>query len=125
MHHSLCIILSNMVLRFAVNIPDSGLGLLPLQAALSMSSKLGNLASNYGRALSSNHVASELQVYNICDGSDVYEDEFYNIARDARGICQPTLILVALRLGIDRVTPIYWDAVKEIIRSRNSIGVAG
>lgn len=37
----------------------------------------------------------------------------------------PTLILVGIRLGIDRVTPAYWEALKESLKLPQSIGIAG
>lgn len=37
----------------------------------------------------------------------------------------PTLILLGIRLGIDRVTPAYWDNLKEMIRYPQSVGIAG
>lgn len=37
----------------------------------------------------------------------------------------PTLVLVGIRLGIDRVTPVYWDALKACLQMPQSIGIAG
>lgn len=47
------------------------------------------------------------------------------VARDADGTFHPTLILLGTRLGIDRVTPVYWDAVKATLCLPQSIGIAG
>ena len=59
------------------------------------------------------------------DGSDIYEDGFMDVARPDGGRFWPTLILVGIRLGIDRVTPVYWEALKASLRMRQSIGIAG
>lgn len=37
----------------------------------------------------------------------------------------PTLILVGIRLGIDRVTPAYREALKAVLQLPQSIGIAG
>lgn len=37
----------------------------------------------------------------------------------------PTLILVGIRLGIDRVTPSYWPSLRESLRLPQSVGIAG
>jgi cysteine protease ATG4 len=37
----------------------------------------------------------------------------------------PTLILVGTRLGIEKVTPAYWEALKSSLQMSQSIGIAG
>lgn len=37
----------------------------------------------------------------------------------------PTLILVGTRLGIDKVTPVYWEALIASLQMPQSIGIAG
>jgi cysteine protease ATG4 len=37
----------------------------------------------------------------------------------------PTLILLGVRLGIDRITPAYWEALKTALHLPQSIGIAG
>lgn len=59
------------------------------------------------------------------DGSDVYEDSFRKVAISSDGTFQPTLVLVGIRLGIDRVTPVYWEALKAILQMKQSVGIAG
>lgn len=59
------------------------------------------------------------------DGADVYEDTFMKLAKAKGGIFTPTLILMGIRLGIDRVTPVYWEALKAVLRVSQSIGIAG
>lgn len=59
------------------------------------------------------------------DGSDVYEDKFMGIAKsDGLGF-KPTLILVGTRLGLDKITPVYWEALKSSLQMPQSIGIAG
>ncbi len=66
-----------------------------------------------------------MRVYITGDGSDVYEDSFMKVAQpDGQAFC-PTLVLAGIRLGIDRVTPVYWEALKASLRMRQSIGIAG
>lgn len=59
------------------------------------------------------------------DGADVYEDKFFDLAKPGDGSFTPTLILVGIRLGIDRVTPAYWDALKASLQLSQSVGIAG
>ena len=77
------------------------------------------------RALSEVHISTGLKVYMTGDGSDVYEDTFLKIARADEGSFQPTLVLVGIRLGIDRVTPVYWEALKASLQLPQSVGIAG
>lgn len=80
---------------------------------------------NYCRALSNVYGDAGLRVYITGDGSDVYEDSFMKKAKDAHGSFHPTLVLVGIRLGIDRVTPVYWEALKASLQLPQSIGIAG
>ncbi|KAI9830267.1 MAG: hypothetical protein M1819_005794 [Sarea resinae] len=66
-----------------------------------------------------------LRVYITGDGSDVYEDSVMNVAKAEDGSFRPTLLLVGIRLGIDRVTPVYWEALKASLQMPQSVGIAG
>lgn len=46
-------------------------------------------------------------------------------AKDQKGFFRPTMVLVGIRLGIDRVTPVYWEALKASLQLPQSIGIAG
>lgn len=59
------------------------------------------------------------------DGADVYQDKLFRIAGGAGQEFQPVLILVGIRLGIDRVNPVYWEALKNTLQLPQSIGIAG
>ena len=59
------------------------------------------------------------------DGADVYQDSFMKLAKADGGSFIPTLILVGIRLGIDRITPAYWDALKAVVQIPQAIGIAG
>ncbi|KAL8663288.1 MAG: hypothetical protein Q9202_004037 [Teloschistes flavicans] len=77
------------------------------------------------QTLGHDHKTSFLKVYINGDGADVYEDKFLSLATaGGRGFI-PTLILVGIRLGIDRVTPVYWEALKASLQLPQSIGIAG
>ncbi|KAJ5555471.1 hypothetical protein N7535_007909 [Penicillium sp. DV-2018c] len=65
-----------------------------------------------------------LKVY-VTDTSDVYEDKFAHVAHDKAGKIQPTLILIGTRLGIDNVTPVYWDGLRAALTYPQSVGIAG
>jgi len=77
------------------------------------------------RALSHEHQSTGLKVYMNGDGADVYEETFFKLAKGNSGAFTPTLILVGIRLGIDRVTPAYWDALKASLQLPQSVGIAG
>ncbi|TVY21950.1 putative cysteine protease atg4 [Lachnellula arida] len=77
------------------------------------------------QALTNSHEPSELRVYITGDGSDVYEDTFMGIAKPDGSTFKPTLILVGTRLGLDKVTPVYWEALKTSLQMPQSIGIAG
>lgn len=66
-----------------------------------------------------------LRVYSTGDGPDVYEDSFMKIARPDGSEFHPTLILVGTRLGIDKITPVYWEALIASLQMPQSVGIAG
>ncbi|EPS37461.1 hypothetical protein H072_8846 [Dactylellina haptotyla CBS 200.50] len=66
-----------------------------------------------------------LKVYITGDGGDVYEDAFRKVAISDHGVFHPTLVLVGIRLGIERVTPVYWEALKSSLMMPQSVGIAG
>lgn len=65
-----------------------------------------------------------MKVYSTGDGPDVYEDDFMRIAQQGEEF-HPTLILVGTRLGIDKITPVYWQALIASLQMPQSIGIAG
>lgn len=67
----------------------------------------------------------DLRVYVTNDNSNVYQDKFMSIARSDSGYIRPTLILLGTRLGIDNVTPVYWDALTAVLQYPQSVGIAG
>lgn len=71
------------------------------------------------------HKEAGLRVYISGDGADVYEDKLKQIAIEDDGEWYPTLILVGTRLGIDKITPVYWEALKASLQMTQSIGIAG
>jgi len=72
-----------------------------------------------------NNENSKLRVYITGDGSDVYEDAFMSVAKPDGLSFRPTLILVGTRLGLDKITPVYWEALKASLQMSQSIGIAG
>jgi cysteine protease ATG4 len=76
------------------------------------------------RALA-NAYESTLRVYSTGDGPDVYEDNFMKIAKPDGTTFHPTIILVGTRLGIDKITPVYWEALVASLQMQQSIGIAG
>ncbi|KAH7395719.1 putative cysteine protease atg4 [Cadophora sp. MPI-SDFR-AT-0126] len=77
------------------------------------------------QALTNDHGPSELRVYLTGDGLEVYEDSFMKIAKPDGKSFKPTLILVGTRLGLDKITPVYWEALKSALQMPQSIGIAG
>ncbi|TGZ83328.1 hypothetical protein EX30DRAFT_362821 [Ascodesmis nigricans] len=67
---------------------------------------------------------TNLRVYVTTDGGDVYEDSFFNVAKEGDTF-HPTLLLIPIRLGIRGVTPVYWEALKATIQLPSSVGIAG
>lgn len=66
-----------------------------------------------------------LRVYSTGDGPDVYRDRFMRVARPDGKTFHPTLILVGTRLGIDKITPVYWEALTMALKMPQSVGIAG
>jgi cysteine protease ATG4 len=66
-----------------------------------------------------------LKVYITGDGLEVYEESFMSIAKSDGVNFTPTLILVGTRLGTDKITPVYWEALKSSLQMPQSIGIAG
>ena len=109
-------------------IQDSGLDHLQRQNAYSERDSRISLRSkraNALRALSNRHAEVGLRVYVTGDGPDVFEDVLFKIAKGDTQYFQPTLLLVGTRLGIDRVTPVYWEALKGALHLPQSVGIAG
>ncbi|KAI1496034.1 protease required for autophagy [Biscogniauxia marginata] len=72
-----------------------------------------------------NATEPSLRVYSTGDGPDVYEDNFMKIAKPDGTTFHPTVILVGTRLGIDKITPVYWEALIASLQMPQSIGIAG
>ncbi|KAG9228809.1 putative cysteine protease atg4 [Amylocarpus encephaloides] len=77
------------------------------------------------QALTNNRESSELRVYITGDGADVYEESFMRIAKPDGKTFSPTLVLVGTRLGVDKITPVYWEALKGSLQMPQSMGIAG
>ncbi|KAL1962815.1 hypothetical protein VTN77DRAFT_9184 [Rasamsonia byssochlamydoides] len=77
------------------------------------------------QALSNEYRDAGLNVYVTSDSSDVYEDKFREIACGESDHINPTLILLGIRLGIDRVTPVYWKSLEATLKHPQSVGIAG
>lgn len=82
-------------------------------------------AYRWVRILSSQCEQLKLRVYVTNDTSDVYQDKFMSIACDDSGRINPTLILLGIRLGIDHITPVYWDGLRAVLQYPQSVGIAG
>ncbi|KAL9052320.1 MAG: hypothetical protein Q9162_005464 [Coniocarpon cinnabarinum] len=76
-------------------------------------------------ALVSRHQEVGLRAYVTGDGPEVYERTMFEIAKADKDVFNPTLLLVGTRLGIDQVTPAYWEALKAAVQLPQSIGIAG
>ncbi|GEM07720.1 cysteine protease ATG4 [Rhodotorula toruloides] len=66
-----------------------------------------------------------LEVVSCVDGT-VYESEVVAAStKDGEKWKRPVLVLINVRLGIDGVNPIYYEAIKGIFRLSQSVGIAG
>jgi len=79
------------------------------------------------KELSTECAAAGLRVYVTPSASEVYADRFRSIAAASPSdpTIMPTLILLGIRLGLDRITPVYHEALKSILTYPQSIGIAG
>ncbi|KAL1915830.1 uncharacterized protein VTP21DRAFT_6218 [Calcarisporiella thermophila] len=78
-------------------------------------------ASSAIKALVTSYETSQLTVYSANDGV-IYRDQ---IAKLSPGGFRPLLILIPIRLGTDRLNPIYHHALKAYLRLPQSVGIAG
>lgn len=118
--------LSSMVLQLAESILANGLVRLLQQDASSRSClRLTCVYTDQDRALMENQEQSDLRIYVNCDGADVDEQLFMDIAKPDRTTFHPTLVLLGTRLGLDKITPAYWDSLKSTLQMPQSIGIAG
>ncbi|KAL8243924.1 hypothetical protein R6Q59_010182 [Mikania micrantha] len=78
-------------------------------------------------ALSTECAAAGLRVYVTPNTSDVYEDRFRRLSAKSEidPNIIPTLILLGTRLGPDRITPVYYEALKQSFTLPQSVGIAG
>ncbi|OAA81896.1 Peptidase C54 [Akanthomyces lecanii RCEF 1005] len=76
------------------------------------------------KALANTH-ETNMRVYTTGDSPDVYEDSFMATAKSGDGVFKPTVILISTRLGIDKITPVYWEALISALQMPQSLGIAG
>lgn len=77
------------------------------------------------QALTDAHPQANLKVYSTGHSPDVYEDAFMSVASADQSGLSPVLVLVGVRLGIDRVTPVYWDSLSALLKLPQTVGIAG
>ncbi|CAG8664043.1 9210_t:CDS:2, partial [Paraglomus brasilianum] len=81
------------------------------------SQALKALVENFSDANMSVYVATEGVVYK----NEVYKEALRNSEENFRSV----LILVAIRLGISSLNPVYYEGVKACLRFPESVGIAG
>ncbi|GMM50321.1 cysteine protease [Starmerella bacillaris] len=64
--------------------------------------------------------SEEFSVYRS-DGTDVYEKEVLKMLDCPK----PVLVLCNLRLGIQNITPVYYEGLKSLLAAKQSVGIAG
>lgn len=77
------------------------------------------------RALTEKYEPSNLRIYLTGDGPEVYEEAFLSTAKSDGANFEPTLILVGTRLGLEQITPVYWQALEACLQMPQSVGIAG
>ena len=75
------------------------------------------------RALADAYPACGMRVHITFDGN-VYSDSFHKTAV-VDGVFQPTLLLCAIRIGIESIHRVYFEALKATLQMPQSVGVAG
>lgn len=68
---------------------------------------------------------SGLRVHIGSDSGDIYENDVFKVAKDEEGKFQPILILLGVRLGVENINKLYWDSLKAILQSSESVGISG
>lgn len=68
---------------------------------------------------------SGLSVYIGSDSGDIYENDVFKVAKDDTGVFQPVLILLGVRLGVESINKLYWNSLKSILQSSESVGISG
>jgi cysteine protease ATG4 len=66
-----------------------------------------------------------LQVFIGSDSGDIYEQDLFKVIKGDGGAFRPTLVLLGVRLGIDNVNILYWQSLKDLLGSSESVGIAG
>lgn len=106
-------------------------GLVPVPQPIVFSKSIfGNLHQGFTnqsrRALASQTPTSDLRVYVRPNDSDIYADSLIAAATsDSSEAFNPTLILLGVRLGIDRITPVYHAALTATLELPHCVGIAG
>ncbi|CAK3969140.1 cysteine protease atg4 [Lecanosticta acicola] len=79
------------------------------------------------RALTDKYHEAGIRVYARHNDGDVYVDSLIATAtqKDADDKFQPTLIVLGIRLGIEKVTPAYHAALMASLELPQSVGIAG
>ncbi|TKA46857.1 hypothetical protein B0A54_03813 [Friedmanniomyces endolithicus] len=79
------------------------------------------------QALTDKYPLANLRVYARPDDSDVYAESLLALASQKHpdDAFEPTLIVLGVRLGIDRITPVYHAALKAALAMPQSVGIAG
>ena len=72
------------------------------------------------KSLVQNHKESDLEVYMASDGV-IYLDELSPLDSTFK----PVLILIPLRLGLDKLNPVYIPGLKLILEMESCVGIAG
>ncbi|KAF9357869.1 Cysteine protease atg4 [Mortierella sp. AD094] len=80
--------------------------------------------SQVTKALVHNFPESGLSVYVTTDGV-IYKDQVEEVMKKKPGGFGQLLILVTIRLGIDKLNPIYNEAIKSTFEFPQSLGIAG
>ncbi|RMZ84373.1 hypothetical protein DV738_g581, partial [Chaetothyriales sp. CBS 135597] len=68
---------------------------------------------------------SEADIIALFADSPQAPFSIHNFVSHGAASCNPTLILLAVRLGIDRITPVYHEALKSALTFPQSVGIAG
>lgn len=61
----------------------------------------------------------------VSNDATLYRDEIAHLCQTSSSKWKSLLILIHLRLGLDKINPVYVNSIKQIFRIPQSVGILG
>ncbi|OZJ02535.1 hypothetical protein BZG36_04138 [Bifiguratus adelaidae] len=61
----------------------------------------------------------------VCSDAAVYKSDVMQYLQSHDGSLQPTLLLIATRLGLETINPVYYPSIQACFKLKQSVGIAG